>query len=120
MKYMYRLQQKIEAIQFSGDGVADLIILENFLGVKPDIVYFENGGKPKLRIINSKGYVHYAELSDYLIKRSDSSFIVISYKTFVRLFEPINEGKATKIHENNLIYSLSYIRKGKKNKKWIK
>lgn len=120
MKYVYRLQQEIEAIQFKGDGVADLIILENFLGVKPDIVYFENGGKPKLRIINSKGYKHYANLSDFIIRKSADSFIVISYKTFMRLFEAKNEGKAAKLHENNLIYSLSHVRKEKKNKKWIK
>lgn len=118
MKYKYKLNHEIHATQFKGDGIADLIILEKFLGIKPEIVYFENGGAPQLCLKDMDGEKAHAHISDFIIDYGDGRHIIMDYRTFLSLFE--HYVPSTSNHKDNLAYSLSGHRKAKGNKKWKK
>lgn len=86
MKYKYKLNNEVEAMQFGGDGIADLIILEEFLGTKPEILYLHDGGRPMLRLKNLNGFTFMANIADFIIKVTPGNYIAVPYQSFIKLY----------------------------------
>lgn len=105
MKYKYRFKENIEAIQFKGDNVADLIELNHFLGRTPDIAYTENK-TPYFLLKNENGKINTVHISDFVIKDKENpgSYIIVPYQAFIRLYQVFNYSSSW--HEDNLVHSL--------------
>ena len=88
MKYKYRFKENIEAIQFKGDNVADLIELNHFLGRTPDIAYTEKKA-PYFLIKNENKKINTVHISDFIIKDKENpgNYIIVPYQAFIKLYK---------------------------------
>lgn len=110
MKYRYKLNQEIEAIQFKGISITDLIELEYFLRCKPDFTYPDDS-EPFLKLKNPDGSTFIVQKSNYIVKIAPGNYAVVPCQTFNKMY---NAYKYTASHEDNLSYSLYMERKKQK------
>lgn len=89
MKYKYKFKKDIEAIQFKGDSVADLIKLNHFLGETPEIIYPEGKSTPYFITENTDGKMNVVRLSDFIMEESPGNYIAVPYKVFTKLYKEI-------------------------------
>lgn len=111
MRYRYKLNQEIAAIQFKGISITDLIELEYFLRCKPDVVYTDDS-KPLLKLKNPDGSTFIAQISDYIIKIAPGNYAILPCQAFNKIY---NAYKYTASHEDNLAYSL-YVERRRKER----
>ncbi len=86
MKYKYKFKKDIEAVQFKGSTMADLIELNHFLGETPEIIYPENNHAPYFVIKNKRGEMNVVRLFDFVIKESLGNYAVVPCQTFIMLY----------------------------------
>lgn len=86
MKYKYKLNNEIEAEQFRGDGIADTIIMDNFLCDVSSEIYYLSNKIPYLKITNKNGKICTAYTADYIIRLSPGNYIAVPYQSFIRLY----------------------------------
>lgn len=119
MEYNYKFKQKVEAIQFKGDGIADYDGLTEFLGYEPKI-HYTGDGIPYFYIKNLKSSTCVVYISDFIVKDADGSFFVIKYQAFTYLFQPAwgryaqkNEQKKLKKERIYKMLKWKFTREGK-------
>ena len=86
MKYKYKLNNEIEAEQFRGDGIADTIIMDNFLCDVSSEIYYLSNKIPYLKITNKNSKICTAYIADYIIRLSPGNYISVPYQSFIRLY----------------------------------